>query len=304
MDSDESPADRQRVDFFVSHAGRDQAWAEWLAWQLIEAGYTVELDAWDWEPGQDFAARMQQALRRAERLLAVWSEAYFRSTFGGAELRAAFIRQARDEGRLVPVLVEPATVPDLYASLIYVDLVGLDEAAATVRLRARLVGKRPSSPPRLPAPEMPSTRDRPAFAGRLPAVWNVPLRNPHFVGRTELLTQLRQRLRSGEHTLVVQALHGLGGVGKTQLAIEYAHRFAADYQLVWWIEAEQPTLIAGQLAALAGPLGLPPRDSVPAAVDRVRAELRRRPSWLLVFDNAQRPQDLLDHLPGGAGHVL
>src|SRR5512144_171044 len=88
MDSDESPADRQRVGFFVSHAGRDQAWAEWLAWQLIEAGYTVELDVWDWEPGQDFVARMQQALHRAERLLAVWSEAYFRSTFGGAERRS------------------------------------------------------------------------------------------------------------------------------------------------------------------------------------------------------------------------
>ena len=95
MDSDESSAGRQRVDFFVSHAGRDQAWAEWLAWQLTEAGYTVELDVWDWEPGQAFVARMQQALHRAERVLAVWSEAYFRSTFGGAELRAAFIRQAR-----------------------------------------------------------------------------------------------------------------------------------------------------------------------------------------------------------------
>src|SRR5512144_893984 len=218
MDSDESPADRQRVDFFVSHAGRDQAWAEWLAWQLIEAGYTVELDAWDWEPGQDFAARMEQALQRAERLLAVWSEAYFRSTFGGAELRAAFTQQARDEARIVPVLVEPATVPDLYASLIYVDLAGLDEAAATARLRARLADRRPSSSPRFPASEAsvatPRT-DRPVFAGRLPAVWNVPPRNPHFVGRTEVLSGMRGRLSSGELALVVHALHGLGGVGKT-----------------------------------------------------------------------------------------
>src|SRR5512134_2981822 len=108
MDSDESPADRQRVDFFVSHAGRDQAWAEWLAWQLTEAGYTVELDTWDWEPGQDFVARMEQALTRADRLLAVWSEAYFRSVFAGAELRAAFVRHVRDAGRIVPVLVEQA----------------------------------------------------------------------------------------------------------------------------------------------------------------------------------------------------
>src|SRR5512144_3118042 len=121
MDSDGSPAGLQRVDFFVSHVGRDQVWAEWLAWQLTEAGYNVDLDAWDWAPGQDFVARIEQALARADRLLAVWSKAYFRSTFAGAELRAAFVRQARDAGRIVPVLVEPASVPDLYASLIYVD---------------------------------------------------------------------------------------------------------------------------------------------------------------------------------------
>ena len=77
------------VDFFISHAGRDAAWAEWLAWQLQQAGYTVELDVWDWAPGEDFMARMQQALQRADRLLAVCTEAYFASAFGGAELRAA-----------------------------------------------------------------------------------------------------------------------------------------------------------------------------------------------------------------------
>src|SRR4051812_31420974 len=59
------------VDFFVSHTGRDTAWAEWLAWQLEQAGYSVELDVWDWAPGEDFEARMSAALERADRLLAV-----------------------------------------------------------------------------------------------------------------------------------------------------------------------------------------------------------------------------------------
>src|SRR5512142_213698 len=314
MESDETSVADRRVDFFVSHAGQDQVWAEWLAWQLIEVGYTVELDVWDWAPGQDFVARMQDALRRAERLLVVWSEAYFRSPFGGAELRAALVRQAEVAGRIVPVLVEAATVPELYASLIYVDLVGLDEAAAAERLRTRLAGQRAVAPPRFPAPRSapglagapadPSVVDKPVFAGRLPGVWNVPARNLHFVGRGQMLTELRTRLRAGEHTIAVQALHGLGGVGKTQLAIEYAHRFAADYDLVWWLDAEQPTLLAGQLAALAGRLGLPTGCSVPVAVDDVLAELRSRSRWLLVFDNAQRPQDLVDYLPGAAGHVL
>jgi hypothetical protein len=47
----------RRVDFCVSHAGRDTAWAEWLAWQLGQAGYRVERDVWDWAPGEDFVAR-------------------------------------------------------------------------------------------------------------------------------------------------------------------------------------------------------------------------------------------------------
>ena len=132
------------TDFFISHAGRDTGWAEWLAWQLQEAGYTVELDVWDWAPGEDFVARMAGALERADRLLAVCTEAYFASAFGGKELRAAFAGQTVAEGRIVPVLVEPVTLPRLYAPLISLDLTGLDEAAAAARLRARLTGGRPN----------------------------------------------------------------------------------------------------------------------------------------------------------------
>jgi hypothetical protein len=132
----------------------------------------------------------------------------------------------------------------------------------------------------------------------------VPPRNPRFTGRDGMLTELRRRLRAGEGTLVMQALYGLGGVGKTQLALEYAHRFAADYDVVWWIDAEQPVLIPEQLAVLAARLDLPPGPTIADTVERLLAELRGRVRWLLVLDNAERPQDVAAYLPGGTGHVL
>jgi TIR domain-containing protein/tetratricopeptide repeat protein/NB-ARC domain-containing protein len=297
----------ENTDFFSRHAGRDTAWAEWLAWQLQQAGYGVELDVWDWAPGEDFVARMQAALESADRVLAVCTEAYFASVYGGAELRAAFVRQAKDVGRIVPVLVEPVTLPPLYAPLIRLDLTGLDEAAAAARLRARLAAGRPIVPPPFPRGfAAPSDRpgDRPGFAGALPAVWKIPPRNPRFTGRDGMLAEVRRRLHAGETTLTVQALYGLGGVGKTQLALEYAHRFAADYDLVWWIAAEQPVLIPEQLTALADRLGLPTGPTVADTAERLLAELRGRARWLLVLDNAERPQDVAASLPGETGHVL
>jgi hypothetical protein len=66
-----------RVDFFVSHAAADRAWAEWVAWQLTDAGYTVELDVWDWARGRKLRQAISDALGRCDRVVALLSAAYF-----------------------------------------------------------------------------------------------------------------------------------------------------------------------------------------------------------------------------------
>jgi len=136
-------------------------------------------------------------------------------------------------------------------------------------------------------------------------VWgNVPVRNPGFVGREEQLAALREALLSGGRA-VVQALHGMGGVGKTQLAAEYAHRFSSAYDLVWWIASEQTELIGEHFAALASVLGFAnPGGDLEQLQRTVLSTLWERDRWLLIFDNAENAEALAKWLPGGNGHVL
>ncbi|HYS36957.1 MAG TPA: FxSxx-COOH system tetratricopeptide repeat protein [Pseudonocardiaceae bacterium] len=135
-------------------------------------------------------------------------------------------------------------------------------------------------------------------------VWGIPARPVRFTGRVDQLAQLRAAL-TGDKPAVVQAVHGMGGVGKSTLALEYAHHHAGDYDIAWWIPAETPALIPDRLAALAQALDLASATDSPAsAVARLLGALRGQGRWLLVFDNAEDPAALAPFLPGGGGHVV
>ncbi|ROP41590.1 FxSxx-COOH system tetratricopeptide repeat protein [Saccharothrix texasensis] len=142
-----------------------------------------------------------------------------------------------------------------------------------------------------------------------PQVWgHVPLRNPDFVGRDDLLESLRLRLSEAGPTAVLpEALHGMGGVGKSQTVVEYIHRHASEYEVVWWIPAEQPAQIKANFVELAKRIGVAASGSAETAVPAVLEALRRGEPfrrWILVFDNADRPQDVRQYFPAGTGHIV
>jgi len=147
------------------------------------------------------------------------------------------------------------------------------------------------------------------FPGALPRVWKVPARNPHFTGRDRELGELARALAAAG-SVTVHSVHGLGGVGKTQLAAEYAHVRAAGYDLVWWITAEEPASIPDQVAALAVRLGVDPAGDPESVHALVCDRLREVTGWLLVFDNADQAEDIGPWLPSGPmppgvpGHVI
>lgn len=137
---------------------------------------------------------------------------------------------------------------------------------------------------------------------------NVPPRNPNFTGRADMLDQLEKRLNSGTTAVLPSALHGLGGIGKTQLATQYIYKHLEDYDLVWWIDAAHTTQIRASLTELANALGIPGASEANIAVPAVLEALRTgRPfrRWLLVFDAAESPETVLEFFPrNGPGEIL
>ncbi|RKS73172.1 hypothetical protein BZB76_3856 [Actinomadura pelletieri DSM 43383] len=157
-----------------------------------------------------------------------------------------------------------------------------------------------------PSPRAEPTEPRTSFGGADPFQGPVPERNRYFTGRTGL----SERLAAGFSRGRVQVLHGLLGVGKTQLAVEYARRPDSGRELVVWIPAGEPSHAGSALAALAPRLGLDFTGPIPImdAARAVMAALRDGAfgdRWLLVFDNAGHvTDDLLELIPGGGGQVL
>lgn len=138
----------------------------------------------------------------------------------------------------------------------------------------------------------------------------LPARVWGFVGRGEELAGLERALASSGPGVVVQAVHGLGGIGKSALAAEYVRLHARKYTQVVWISAETTTKLEAGLQGFADKLDPQPKSAVlpsEVLVERAKEWLATHDGWLLVLDNVNARGDisaLLNDLDTGTGRFL
>ena len=151
-------------DFFISYNKHDKQWAEWIAWTLEEAGYTVVIQAWDFRPGGNFVLAMQRASAECEKTIAVLSEHYLKSEYAQSEWSAAFAVDPQGlQRKLIPVRVGVCKPDGVLKTIVYVDLVGVTEPSDAKQrvLDALKARARPDQEPTFPGAVPTSERTEP-----------------------------------------------------------------------------------------------------------------------------------------------
>jgi len=297
-------------DFFISYTKSDKDWAEWIAYTLERSGYSNILMDWDFNPGENFVLNMDKSLRLGKRFIAIMSKAYFKSPYCQAEWTAAFTKDpAMEKALLIPVRIEDVKVEGLLASDVFIDLTGKNEEEATKELLDGVfIGNRPRNRPGFPGTQ------HPKYPGELPLNNLLERKNPHFTGRQKILEDIRATFEKNETIALTQAIAGLGGIGKTQVALEYAYRYGYEYDCLWWVNAEKDETILASFQNFALTKEIIRKDTkeTEIIIEAVRNWMQQHDNWLFIFDNAEdyetkNVRNFRDYLPQhntGHKHVL
>jgi tetratricopeptide (TPR) repeat protein len=287
-----------------------------LADRLRKDGIDAILDQYETAPSEGWPKWVDRQIEEANFVLIVCTEAYFNRVRGtekpetGRGVKWESLLTYQDiydndslNSKHIPVLLGDAEELHIPRPLRATDRYVLTDEQEYEKLYRRITGQ-----PLVVKPELgtirslPPRQRQPAFK---PAhIWNVPHeRNPVFTGRTEILEALRADLQKNKR----QALSGLGGIGKTQIAVEYANRYRDEYTVVFWTFAGSEQSVNSGFSAIAKLLDLPQKDSAEQSVitSAVKRWFDENDDWLLVFDNADHPEILPGFLPQQRrGHVL
>ncbi len=286
------------IDYFISRRGTHAPVAQEVAGILREIGVTSFSQDYDIAHGENFIGRIHDALGRCEHFIALLTSDYASAAYTKAEWTNFYPVYVETDGarRFIVIRLEDCEPPGLLRGIVYADLTAITDPQER---RRRIVE---------------------AIAGRSMAIprydWlfeNVPNRDLNFTGRDERLVELHRLLSAGDTPAAITqatqaAIHGLGGIGKTTLAAEYAHRYAAAYGGVWWVRAESRAVLIASLATLAGRLDPALRkepDQEKGARDGLTVISHRAGlPLLLIYDNIESPETLRDLVPSSGARLL
>ena len=262
--------------YFISYTGQDKKWADLISEVLEDQGQTVRYQAGDFRAGDSYLTKMDRYIEECDVFIAVLSQAYMESKWCREEWEQVLPLVVHGQRkRMVPVRVTDMSPSGPFTNRVFIDLYAHDEEKAERRLIEELF---PEEPWRLKL--------------ALP-INNLPERNPHFSGREDLLGEIHIQFRSGETGCIKQTIAGLGGVGKTQTATEYAWRHIRKYKdAVWLVNAETETSAFHDFLGFAKTTG-----SIPENTDGeneltqeqlagcLRTWFAEHHSWLIILDN-------------------
>ncbi|VFM96828.1 MAG: Tetratricopeptide repeat-containing protein [Candidatus Kentron sp. G] len=267
---------------------------------LTHRGYDVFLDVDNMEPGP-WAEQLEREIpARAHFLLLLTPDALEKCADGNDWVRREYERAVASRRNIVPVRSEDFNVgaerdhcPAATRSVFALQMASVSHGAFEHDVEE--LTRRFLPPHRAPGKEGEEESGD--------SLHNLPRRNPHFTGRVQLLADLGRELAENG----IAELQGLGGMGKTQTALEYAHRHLQHYRFIGWLPAEDPLSLADAFAGLAPLLGIAADPAAKQAkiIEAVLRALASRTGGLLVFDNAESRADVEGYLPAQwRGHTL
>jgi tetratricopeptide (TPR) repeat protein len=287
----------ERYDFFLSRRGSVAAIAREVTDVLVEKGYKVIVQDYDIPLSASFIDAMHEAVKNSRDLIILFTRDYEQSRYTRKEFTSfeAERAQSAEERHIIVLRCEDVPLRGLLADTVYQDLVGIEDQEERKR---RIVAAAERQSQSAPPPPRPSIGVPPRIAG--------------FTGRVTELDRLDGILMRDKPAAVTQSVHraavqGMGGIGKTSLAIEYAHRYRNLYGGVCWCPAETRASLLSALAGLAVAVGAAGADE-PDVQKAAKAGLRRlaeqRSTWLLVYDNVSSPEEIADLLPSAGARLL
>lgn len=290
------------VNVLLLFADEDKAWYTILLKHLSGLVSGGRITLWDTHqilPGTDRVAALEERIETASVILLLVSAALLASS--DREIEQALQREILGKVLTIPILLHPvdwqssrlAHLQPLPRSGVPITMQPNQEAAFV----EVVAGIRKALPETL---HRAMDRPSPAF----PRIWNIPYtRNPVFTGRDELLKQLAIGLKTGQ----AQAISGLAGIGKTQVAIQYAYHYGHEYEYVFWLKAATYDLLVSDFVIIADLIQLAERNEQDqkTIIEAVKRWLIRESKWLLIFDNVDDIERASSLLPARShGHVL